>query len=452
MTAARERGDALCAGDFLDLSPGILYHEPALMIQTLLQRSARGALNYLAHLRAFSINARLYLVNAVITGASMGVFRFLLNFYVLSFGYNREFVGNLVTASSLTALIVALPMGYLADRLGRKTSLITGGTLTFLAVFAMVIWPERAVLISMNILLGLAQSLAGVTMGPFLMENSSDRERTYLFSYSSGLSTLSAFAGNWIGGSLPTWMGNLQGLPATSSSAYAASLAVIGAGAALAVLPLLFMRAPRLPRAERAAFAPFAYVGQHAGQLSRLIAPMLMTSLGAGLIIPFMNIFFREVHRQSDATIGAMFAWSSLAMGVGLMIAPPLAERYGKIQLVVVTQLLSIPFLILLGFAPWFWVSAGAYYIRAAFMNLSGPVYQTFVMEKVDQSARATVASLVSMAGNFGWAFSPTLSGWLQERYGFSPPFLGTIFLYLLSIYLYWRFFWPDRRDAAVKL
>ena len=50
---------------------------------------------------------------------------------------------------------------------------------------------------------------------------------------------------------------------------------------------------------------------------------------------------------------------------------------------------------------------------------MTGPVYQTFVMEHVEPDARATVASLVSMANNFGWAFSPTISGWIQVNYGF---------------------------------
>jgi MFS family permease len=129
-------------------------------------------------------------------------------------------------------------------------------------------------------------------------------------------------------------------------------------------------------------------------------------------------------------------------MGIGLLIAPPLADRMGKIQLVVITQALSIPFLILLGFSPWFWLGTVAYYIRVALMNMSGPVYQTYVMENVEAHARATVASLVSMSWNFGWAFSPTISGWLQVRYGFGPPFIGTILLYTLSIWLYWSFFW----------
>jgi MFS family permease len=167
------------------------------------------------------------------------------------------------------------------------------------------------------------------------------------------------------------------------------------------------------------------------------------------LIMPFMNVFFRQNYGQPDPVIGGLFAWGSLAMGLGLLVAPPLAERLGKIQLVVISQGLSIPFLVMLGFAPWFWLSAAAYYVRVALMNMSGPIYETYVMEKVDASARATVASLVSMSWSFGWAFSPTVSGWLQVRYGFGPPFIGTILLYSLSVILYWTFFLRGKAQAT---
>jgi MFS family permease len=120
----------------------------------------------------------------------------------------------------------------------------------------------------------------------------------------------------------------------------------------------------------------------------------------------------------------------------------------GKVQLVVITQGLSIPFLAILGFSPWFWLSATAYYIRLTLMNMGGPVYQAFVMEHVEEESRATVASLVSMANNFGWAFSPTISGWLQVQYGFNPVFMATLTLYSIAVFLYWYFFWPRNKLA----
>jgi len=46
------------------------------------------------------------------------------------------------------------------------------------------------------------------------------------------------------------------------------------------------------------------------------------------------------------------------------------------------------------------------------------------------------------MASNFGWAFSPSISGWLQVSYGFGPVFAGVIILYSITVFMYWKFFW----------
>lgn len=409
-------------------------------------RSARVLATYADRLSNFSPNARFYLASVILSGAAMGIYRLLFNFYILSQGYDEALLGMLVTTSSMTALIVALPMGFLADRLGRRISLIAGTSLVALAVALVVLFPSVTVFIGANLLMGLAQSLAGVTMGPFLMENSEEKERTYLFSFSSGLSMASAFVGNWLGGYLPTWMSRMNGADPTSTASYGAALMVTALCGLLAVLPLLFLRA-RKSGAPRSRIAPMSEIRAQAGPITRLILPTLITSIGAGMFMPFMNVYFRTVHHQPDPVIGSLFAWGSLAMGLGLMIAPPLAERFGKIELIVVTQAVSIPFLAVLGFVPWFGLCAGAYYIRLALMNMSGPVYQAFVMEEVEPGSRATVASLASMAGSFGWAFSPTISGWIQVNYGFGPAFAITMVLYTLSTYLYWKFFW--RRGAA---
>jgi MFS family permease len=408
--------------------------------------------DYASKVRRFRPNARLYLTNVIITGASMGVFRLLFNFYVLSLGYDEALLGLLITAGSLTALVAALPAGYLADLLGRKASLLIGSVFVSLSVLGMVIWPTKEMFYAMNILSGLAQSLWAVTMGPFLMENSGEEERTYLFSFGQGLQMASAFVGNWIGGYLPSWVAARQAVESTSSVAYGWSLMVVGMVFALSIIPLALIRQVPREQTGRSVFAPFTYFAKHPGLIGNLVLPMLITSIGAGLIMPFMNVFFRQVHHQPDPVIGSLFAWGSLAMGAGLLVAPPLADRWGKIQVVVISQALSIPFLVLLGFAPWFWVSALAYYIRLALMNMSGPVYQAFVMEQVEPSARGTVASLVSMSWSFGWAFSPTVSGWLQVAYGFGPPFLGTLMLYTIAIILYWVFFWRGREGVVPVL
>ena len=404
---------------------------------------------YVLRIKQFSHNARFYLFNAILSGAALGVYRLLFNFYALSLNLDESIIGHIITISSTTALILALPMGYLADSLGRKTSLLLGGLLTSSSIVAMVLWPSAGLFYAMAVLMGASQSLSAVTVAPFLLENSGPEERTYLFSLSQGLTMTASFVGNSIGGYLPTWIGQARGVGATSSTAYSGALGIIAILSVLALLPLLALRTPRLSAGEKSLFAPIGYAVKNMGTIGKMVLPMLITSIGAGLFMPFMNVFFRVVYKQPDPVIGNVLAWGALAMGVGLLIAPPIADRIGKIKLVVITQGLSIPFLIILGYSPWFWLSAMGHYVRLSLMNMGGPVYNAFVMENVEPKSRAMVASLTSMAWNFGWAFTPSISGWMQVKYGFGPVFLSVIIIYTISVFLYWKFFWNSGQEKA---
>ncbi|MBK8988653.1 MAG: MFS transporter [Chloroflexi bacterium] len=416
--------------------------------ERLTARLEYGLRAYAGRIRLFTPNARLYLGYTIVNGMAFGIFRLLFNFYALSLGFNEAVLGRLLTVTNLVALVVALPSGYVSDRLGRKTALMIASVLTTTAVFGTVFWRDPVGFYVLSALLGVGQSLAGVTLGPFLMENSGHEERTYLFSFSFGVQMIAGFAGNWLGGQMPTWLGTAVQADATSATAYGLAMAVVGGIASLSIIPLLFIRRPNQAKATQGkSLSPFQYARQQPMLLVKLIAPMFVTSLGAGLLMPFMNVFYRHEYNASDGLIGGLFAVGSLAMAFGLLLAPPLADRYGKMKVVVLSQAISIPFLALMGFAPWFGVSALAYLVRLMLMNMSNPVYQTFVMEQVDEEARATVASLVSMSWNFGWAFSPMVSGWLQLNFGFGPIYLGTMLAYVVAIYLYWRFFGQTSED-----
>ncbi|HSN94752.1 MAG TPA: MFS transporter, partial [Anaerolineaceae bacterium] len=137
--------------------------------------------NYREHIAAFTKNARLYLIGSILLGIVMGIFQLLFNFYVLSLGFNQEVLGTLVAFRSATSLITALPIALLVNKIGKRNAFIMGNLLIGAAIGMMLLFPGFALFCAMNALIGLAQTLSAVGMGPFLMENSSDYERTYLF-------------------------------------------------------------------------------------------------------------------------------------------------------------------------------------------------------------------------------------------------------------------------------
>jgi MFS family permease len=413
----------------------------------------RGIKSYVSKVRLFHRNARLYLLYLVISGVPFGVYALLYNFYVLSLGYDEALLGRLLTANSTAALLGALPAGFASDRLGRKLSLLISGLVTAFALAGMVIWPSVPGLFVMNVLMGLAQSLGAVTLAPFLMENSGDEERTYLFSFSFSLQMIVGMLGFWLGGRLPALLASQAGSTANSADTYGWVMLAVATTAALALVPLLFLRLPKQrPSTGRSRLAPLGYARQHPVLLGKFILPVLITALGAGLFVPFMNVFYRTQYNLDDAAIGSLFATGSLAMGLGFLVAAPLADRYGKIKLVLFTQILFLPALALLGFSPWFWLSGAAYLVRVVLMTMDDPIYDAFVMEQVEESARATVASLLTIASRLGWAVGPAISGWLQVTYGFGPVFVSVMAAYVVAIFVIWRFFlWKKVAPAGMS-
>ena len=241
------------------------------MTNTFRTSITRTLRDYAARVRTFRPNARLYLVSVIVSGLSMGVFRLLFNFYVLSLGFDEALLGRLITTSSLTALLVALPVGYLADLMGRKRSLLSGGILTSFAILGMVVFPPESAFYGLHVIMGFSQSLWAITMSPFLVENSGEAERTYLFSFGFGLQMLSGFVGNWLGGYLPGWIGTWQDVSATDSLAYGWSMAAVAAMFALGIIPLLFLHRNRLESDARSVFAPIEYAAKYPKLLGKLI-------------------------------------------------------------------------------------------------------------------------------------------------------------------------------------
>jgi MFS family permease len=388
----------------------------------------------------------------MLQGIGWGIFQLFFNFYILSLGYKRDFLGLLISIPPITALVIALFAGYVSDFIGRKRAFILGGSLTVVAQMVLLLFPNTTMLIVSNIFRGVGQSLFRVTAAPFLMEHSTEAERTHLFSFNSGVRTMSSFVGNFFGGSLPALVALQLGVEPTSSQAYAGALGITTLLTLLSLIPIAFLHIKRRPIVSKDPLAPFRALWQARGPMVRLLLPSLIISLGAGMLIPFLNVFFRFRYSLSDNFIGSLFGFGSLGMGIAFIMAPVLAERLGKPRTVVITQGLSIPFLIMLGFVDSLPLAITAFLTRMALMNLSGPVYQTMVMEESDAATRSMTASLYSMIWSLGRAVTPLISGPVQESYGFDPVFVTTVLSYALSVYLVYRWFVrrPRAQTAAV--
>ena len=405
--------------------------------------------NYYQRLQGFNRNARFYLLFTFIHGINFSIYFLFFNLYVLSLGYEPGFLGLLVALPSIVVTVVAIPAGFLGDRIGYKRALLLGMILMLVSIIGIVCFHKPAGLILFGILFGLGNSFVWVINAPFMAANSSEEDRTHLFSVQFAMNTFSGFFGFLIGGSLPLLFANLLGVEAERPVAYQATMLTCVGLILIALLPLLAIRAQDGRVGERLRLKS---AFQRPTLLTKLLLPQLILSFGAGILIPFLNVFFKQRFAIPDTLLGTIFAGQSIAIALATLAGPLLAERLGKIRAVVFTQLVSIPFLLLLGYFPLFTPAVIGFLVRAGLMNMGGPLYLAFAMEQVEKNRRAAVNGLLTMSWSSGWAMSNWVSGQLQQGPGFGVIFAITCACYLLtSMFTYLFFGRIDRSRPSLE-
>lgn len=399
--------------------------------------------------REFTKNARLFLVSTFLTWTGFWVNQVLFNLYLTEGGYNEEFAGRCASLTALGMALAAFPAGFLADRLGRRLSLLLGAAGLGLSLLVRALTLDPTTLVVSSFFAGACHSVIAITGSPFMTENSASHVRTHLFS-AHFISTLAAgFVGNLGGGQLP---GVLQHLaPALSDSlmlAYRWSLGIAAISTGLAMWPLFFVRETPPVESQDSTGAEWK---SSAGSITKLAFNYILIGLGAGLIMPFFNLYFANRFECSSAQIGLFFAGSQIITAVAVIAGPRLARRFGLLRTVAGLQLASLPFLVTLGFENTLWIAVLAFWARASLMQTSSPLENAFAMEVVSPKLRARTAGINNTFWFLGWAISANASGWIMANVGYEYPYYMTAVFYgLASIVFYWSFRKDPRGGPAL--
>jgi len=407
--------------------------------------------HYIQPIRTFKHDARLFLWMTVVNGIIFSGWQLFFNIYMLERGITREYLGIINSLPSLTGLLLGIPIGRLSDRIGRRRAIIIGIALSSLAFFGQVTFKQPALILLMSALTGIFNMFTIVSVSPLMMKLSDLNNRTLLFSLNYGLQTIAGAVGSLFAGQLPALFGNILHVGPTDAVAYQAVLITTVLLGTTALIPISMMKEPQTPQTPLEAGSRATSPRSGLTRLTvKLAAPNFLIGIGAAILIPYMNVFFKDQFQISDSLLGLLFSLSSLFIGIGSLIGPRLTTRLGgKIRTVAFTQLASVVFMLMIGFIPSLWVAGFAFLMRAALMNMSAPLYSAFCMEQTPERQQGFVSSVMNVAWQIGWSVGPYLSGLVQVRYGFTPLFITTTVLYLLAISSIWRFFSRTENASA---
>ena len=426
---------------------------------------------YVGRFRGFGPDARRFLVVSLVYGAALSLFWIDFNLFLASIGLVPAQIGLIVTASSVAGALAAIPAGLLADRFGRRLMLIGGTVLVAFACLGCVFAVEPLMLGGLAMLFGVGGQAISISSVPFMTEHSTPEQRNELFSLQFAIGSFTNVAAAVLGGLVAGWVAQVGGYSPDGPVAYRAILVLMFLLVLVALVLLAGISddrpartrsgaatiAVREPSAERRPVlgaVPRRHRIEDPGLFVRLLLPGFLTALGAGQVIPFLNLFVQGKFGLDLSAINALFAVTGLGTMVAILLQPAIARRFGRMGSVVLVQGASLPFLAVLGFSPVLWTVVIAMAVRNSLMNAANPILNAFAMDQVRATERALLASLMSFLWSVGWAIAGPWYSLLQANLGFSLGytinFVTILTLYTTATMLYW--FWFGRAERASRL
>jgi MFS family permease len=346
----------------------------------------------------------------------MAIFFFLLNLFLLDYGYTEKFLGQVRSAGALGGLAGAIPAGILAQRFGLRSTML--GSLALLALFSalLTLLVSPVPQLCLAFLAGAATIIWSVCTFPAVAQLTSEQNRPVGFSLmmSSGIG-LGVVAG-LVGGHLPGWLARIEPMATPGQLKQAALLAACGV-VALALWPASRLRFASVPGPEKKLYPrnPFVF---------RFLAAMAVWSLVTGAFAPFYNAYFSQHLRMPLRQIGMVSAASQLSQVLAILAAPLLFRKVGLVSGIVYTQVATALALVCLAGTSTMWGAAMVYVGFTAFLWMGEPGMFSLLMDRVAPSERAGASALILLAMSLPHAIEAPLAGASFVRYGY-PAVLG---------------------------
>lgn len=396
---------------------------------------------YLGQVRGAGRNARLYLYGLFLWGLGQSIFSLLFNLYLRELGYSDSGIGQILSKVSLGAAVAALPVAFLFRRIATQRLLVVAGALASLTYLLQGTLAAPELLLLAAFVSGIVVTIFRLSIAPVVMREVSAESRPYLFSAAFTVFFLSAIVGSILGGALP----HLFHLVTESARLTLRwSLWTACALTLLAAVPFYRMTTsgPSPGKGPPTAWDQIRELAEvDWGLQLKLALPATLIGLGAGLIIPFLNLYFRDRFGLTPAGIGVLFSVMQGFMVAGNLFGPAVSRRLGLVRGVVLTQLASVPFMVALALSTSFPVVVASFFLRGGLMNMNQPLTTHFAMEVVPEREHAITNSLLSLTWFVAWSLSADIGGALIERRGYTEPLLLAALLYVVASILYWLFF-----------
>ena len=374
-------------------------------------------------------------------------FILILNIFLREKGFKDPEIASFNSLRFIGALIFALPLGIY----------IRGKNLRSFLLIGSVIIPSSSILIIESIhrmfipiiqfsflLWGIGMMLIRVCALPFIIRNTNPNNSSEAISLSASTWSFSTVISGLIIGFLDwvgtIYIGNLS--MAVTERSILWLITILGSCAFFAAWNI--KEDNKHSYEIRSGFFSLDH-SYDWDLILKAISPLILISVGAGLTIPFINLFFNSIFDLTASQFSIMGSASAILVFIFSLLVPYLGKKYGYWLTIITVQLLSIFCLIAMAMMelysklPFaFTVAVFAYILRQPLMHMAHPASNELMMSYVGEKNQELISALSSSLWSASWFFSAQVFEWMRlMNFRYVEIFILTAILYIFGVIFY---------------
>lgn len=395
--------------------------------------------------RGFSGDAKKLVIVSVIAAVADATVWFLLTLYLNALEYSRPQIGSVIFIMSIFQVMPLLPAGYIGDRFGRKKMIFLGICIYSSGMLFLLRANTLSDFYIGAAIWGYGHALYMPAFMSFLSENVESERRKFLFGFQMFASMLSSATAVLIMGFMPYALSNYFDTTLQNGYRY-----VFFAGLCFSLYQLVPLAMTEKEECESSFTKMNSYIKDPEipplpkRVIIKLCFPMALFGLGAGLIVPFFQVWFQWRFNTRVEDIGILWSLTQYLWAAAYLLTPALAERKGSVRSITIVHTGAIIALIAIPVSPTFFFVAIAYITRMVLMNSTWPIFQSYSLSHVPDEHRSFTLGSTNFSFNSMKAITPLLAGYLFET-SLQLPFFITAVLYIIGTASFYVFF--KRKD-----
>ncbi len=406
-------------------------------------------MNILQRYRKIPHSVLLLIVAAFLIHMINAGFILILNIYLRKMGYSDSSIAQFNSFRFLGVLFFAFPLGIFIKGKALKPFFLTSSLLLplFSLFLLFSIQGGNEVRITLGFVLwGLSFMILNVCGLPFIMRSAPEEVVSEAISLNFATWSLATI----ISGTLINILSGMKELVIGSTALvmdeFHIMLIIIGISS-LSFVFILFMQEAK-PRSSSSDFLSNfkALRSDYDWKLiSRVLFPNMLIAIGAGLTIPFVNLFFNSVFEVDSDQFSLIGAATAGIVFLSMLVIPVIRRRFGFRVAILIPQWLAIFFLVVLAFSQiasaysWaLYVAIAAFMLRQPLMNMAGPMTSELGMKYVGSRNQELISAMSSSIWSASWFISAKIFQVLRQlELEYYQIFFITAAMYAIGVGFY---------------